>query len=246
MQVKVVEGVVLLKFREIGGAINITFTGTTPPVTDFVTGKQTGINLREASSLQCTGAGPFIRNSVPGAVAAVSFDQFGRFVAGASPVFDIAAGSAGIVAVFDVGNVEPNTISGAPGSQWVTVVLASSGFIDMTQPAFLGTVNNNNLSLQRLTPSSSIIVSGTYSASRNEIVQCNLTTSNSTVVLPPAFNARGMWVVVKNINTAVPTGAVTIAPTGGDTVDSSPTGLLDTALQSRTYVSDGVSNWMAI
>jgi len=246
IMVRVLEGAIFLKFRNISGAIALEFTGTTPPVSDFNTGEEAIIFIQGASTLECTGAGPFVRNSTPGATAIIAVYQYGKLLTGFTPAFDIAdPGAIGRLTAFNVGNIQPNTVSSVVGSTLTKVIAASSAFIDQDQPAVLGNVADNNLSIQRLTPSG-VVTAGIYFAQHNELVRCDLSTGGITVTLPSAINARGMWVVVKNIDPNPEADNITVVPLPGDTVDGNVAVMFNSPRQSNTYVSDGISDWLAI
>jgi hypothetical protein len=81
-----------------------------------------------------------------------------------------------------------------------------------------------------------------YTAVENELVRCNPTGGAFTVTLPTAVGASSS-ITVKNVTDSE--NAVTVATTGGETIDDSSTRTLDTPRISETYVSDG-SNWMVM
>lgn len=64
-----------------------------------------------------------------------------------------------------------------------------------------------------------------------------------TVTLPAASDHSGKTITVKDNVGNAEQGTITIDTTGGDTVDLLSTDTIELAYQSKTYLSDGVSNW---
>lgn len=240
------EGAVFTGLRTIKGALSVVFTGATPPVTDFTAGQQDVIFVAQGSSIQCTGTGPFIRTSVPGAEATIALLLNGQLVTGSTPVFDVnGVGAIGIVAVFNISTVQPNTVSGTVGAALLRVILASSGFIDVNQPAFLGATQDSNTSLIRFTPTSvKTSADSPYSANHNELVLVDLSTGNVNVVLPSAANARGMQVTTKIINSVPEVSNLSVTAQPGNTVDGNVAIIFNNPRGSAMFVSDGDTDWL--
>ncbi len=66
------------------------------------------------------------------------------------------------------------------------------------------------------------------------------------VTLPAANLNNGKEITVKDDSGNAANGAITIDTTGGDTVNGTPTETITSAFESRTYVSDGISNWATV
>ena len=85
--------------------------------------------------------------------------------------------------------------------------------------------------------SSQNLVSGELAINNHVII---MTTSGTTLTLPPANTNLGREFIVANTSG----GTVTMATAGGDNIVIAPGDL--SAGTSRTYVSDGISSWVAI
>jgi hypothetical protein len=87
----------------------------------------------------------------------------------------------------------------------------------------------------------SVPVGGALVGTVNQVTTSGIPT---TVDLSPAAWFPGGVVIVKNV-TADPT-AITITPSGAETIDGAPTLVLAAPFASAFLVSDGISNWMVI
>ena len=82
------------------------------------------------------------------------------------------------------------------------------------------------------------------------IIRCDPTAAPFAVTLRPISAAaipgleRGRSIIVKNSSASL--NAITVTPSGGDTIDGAATFVITTARQSITLVSDGVSNWEVV
>lgn len=85
---------------------------------------------------------------------------------------------------------------------------------------------------------------GAYNAVMGDLVRCDPSGGGFTVTLPAIAAAnKGMSIVVKNQSAS--TNAITVARTGGDTIDGAAASLtMNTARKSVTFTSDGTSDWM--
>lgn len=97
--------------------------------------------------------------------------------------------------------------------------------------------------LDFLVQSQSATKTGAYNALKNELVLCNPTGGTFAVTLPAATGHR-CYVTIKNVSASAT--AITISPTGGDTVDGAASGSITAGRGSRTYVSNGTSDWMLV
>jgi hypothetical protein len=82
-----------------------------------------------------------------------------------------------------------------------------------------------------------VAVTGTYSVLASDYY-IDATSGTFTITLPTAVGASGQTFVIKNSGT----GVVTVATTGGQTIDGGSTAVLQVRYVSITVVSDG-SNW---
>jgi len=235
------EGVFLPGLRSIIGNLDVTFTGNTPPVTDF--SDFDTFFVREGGTLICNGTGPFIRVTSPISVVIV-LDDGGTLFKDATPVVDLSVpGSAAFIIALPLGEAQDNTVAGALGSFILAIIGASSGTISELQPSFVGTFVPNNVTRARL-DISPVITSNPGALPANALVNCDPTGGAFSLTLPAAFNLRGQSIVVKNVTTSA--NAITINPSGGDTIDGAPFGSIASSKGSNTYVSDGVSDWRLV
>lgn len=111
------------------------------------------------------------------------------------------------------------------------------------QPAFAGILIWQNLTVARNNPTS-LLTSGSHNAQVNDLVLCDPTGGDVTVAFPPAFNAQGTPIIVKN-QTASVAHKISVTPSGGDTIDGAASLDIQKARGSVMFVSDGVSDWVA-
>jgi hypothetical protein len=84
---------------------------------------------------------------------------------------------------------------------------------------------------------------GAYNpAAIEELVRCNVSGGGFTVTLPSAVGLTGRGIAVKKTTSSGNT--LTIACSGGQTIDGSATYTITSNLGGATFVSDG-ANWMA-
>jgi hypothetical protein len=87
---------------------------------------------------------------------------------------------------------------------------------------------------------------GNHAAQLNELVRCDPTAGGFTITLP-AINAstgRPAQIVVKNVSNSP--NVITIATSGGNTIDGQATATISAARGALFLVSDGASDWMVI
>jgi len=101
-------------------------------------------------------------------------------------------------------------------------------------------IGSTNLNLVPLVASMATVTDTTNLSAANNVVLCNKATA-MTVNLPTAVGISGKIFVIKNINV----GAVTITPSGIQTIDGQASQSITMQYNSYTIVSDG-SNWHII
>lgn len=80
----------------------------------------------------------------------------------------------------------------------------------------------------------------------NEVARVNTTGGPVSVTLPPAFNNRGLSVIVKDVGGAAAVNVITVLPAGANTIDGGGSAAVSIDRGSLTLVSDGVSEWMIV
>lgn len=85
---------------------------------------------------------------------------------------------------------------------------------------------------------------GAHAASFNELVRCNPTTAGFTITLPAIVSGVMAQIVIKNVSNSPNT--ITIATSGGNTIDGQATAAISAARGALFLVSDGTSDWMVI
>lgn len=97
---------------------------------------------------------------------------------------------------------------------------------------------------QRLTlmkPTTAVKIAA-YVAVDYEIVRCDPTAGTFAVTFPAAASSSRVTIV----NQSASTNIITFTPGGGDTIGGAGSASMNTARGSRTYESDGVSDWMLV
>jgi hypothetical protein len=87
------------------------------------------------------------------------------------------------------------------------------------------------------------VKTGAYNAAAGELVRCDPSGGIFTVTLPTAVGISGRMISVKNVTSSVT--AITIATTGGQTIDGAATVTINTGFDSLFFASDG-ANWLLI
>jgi hypothetical protein len=83
-----------------------------------------------------------------------------------------------------------------------------------------------------------------YTAAKGEVVRCNTAGGGFNVTLPAATDNEGAEIVV--IKTGADGNAVTVLPTGGDTIHGGASSVINGARESETFVSDGGTDWKRV
>ena len=243
----VAEGAIFTQLRHITFSLQVTFTGTTPPVSDFGTSPFESFALDAGAAIACVGTGPFLRNTAA-SFAIVALRDGARIPFGGTQVLDIAtaAPGAGLMIVgFSGATLESNVVSGIAGAMARLVWLSSSAQLSEDQPAFTGVggvLDPANDTRRRRFPTP-VITFDTF-VDPNVVARVDTTGAPVTITLPPAFNNRGLSVVVKDIGGQAAANNITIAPQGSDTVDGGFAQFIAVARGSLTFTSDGVSDWL--
>lgn len=244
--VHVQEGASFTKLRQFDNRVFVTFTGTTPPVSDFdVTslGPDT-IFIDHGAMITTSGAGPFFRLSMPAVSGVVLAVQVGGVLAtGTNAVIDLAVPGAVLVLPVAGGftDVQSGTISGVVGSTCVMIV-GAAGIVQASedQPAFLGTLVPQNVTKERRYPTQTLAAPDQVLTETSQLVIIDATVG-FTITLPAAFNHRGESISLKIIN-ALPAPMV-IAAAPGDTIDGAASAAMATPFAFMQVTSDGVSSW---
>jgi len=174
------------------------------------------------------------------------------------PVIHYGAGSSGVIAAFYATNIIDQAISGDVTASLSFQYDSMPGFalsnLGASKPfptfsAFLGTLTWSAISA--VVPGLTILSGITpYHAHPNERVTVNLTGGNAQIVAPPASLGSGALLIVKvSLAGQDPANTCTITPTAPDTIEGGATyvfGSVAGDLSSRTFLSDGASNWELI
>jgi hypothetical protein len=245
--VTVVEGVILNKLRRFTDRLGITFTGTTPPIADFTNAFE-ALGLDASTTIVCTGAGPFIRTSNAVGPSIVALRGGARIASGATQVIDVTlVGGVGLLIVgLDNAALESNTLRGVPGSGAQLLWAVSSASLSEDQPTFTGgggTLLTANATVERRFPTPVITADTTIEPNVMALVD---TTNNQVIItLPPAFNNRGVTVIVKDVGGNANVNLIPILPQPGDLIDGGPMGTaIGTPKTALTFVSNGVNDWI--
>ena len=244
--VSVAEGVVLTGLRHLENNLQVTFTGSTPPVSDF-TGPFEAFAIDSGSGIVSVGTGPFIRNTGPSLVV-IGLRDGGRVAFGGAPVIDVAVASPNpslLIAGFAATTLESNTISGIAGATVQLGWLASSASLSEDQPALTGAggillVDNGTRDRRFSTP----VFTADAVVDPNVVARVDTNGGPVTITLPPAFNNRGVSVVVKDVGGQAATNNIAVVSSGGDTVDGSFAQFITVDRGSLTFTSEGASEWM--
>jgi len=255
--VSIPEGVTFTKLRLFNFSLAITFTGVTPPVSDF--GAFDVVGMFGGVKIGCSGTGPFFSNTVVGGPPVIFGIDRGSVIADlgfGQAVIDapVVGAFVFIVAQSAFSELQANTVSGVVGST-LLIGTAASGIqlASETHPAFLGTLVQQNTTRARLTPTPA-------PPSKPVIADMTITDANAMVLvdpsglfpvpgqlvltLPLAASAsvnRGQHVIIKNVS-PLP-GVITIIPQGADTIDGIALVAFNEPMGAICFVSDGVDTW---
>ena len=239
--VTIPQGVTFTRLRYISDGVNVVFTGTTAPVADM-TGLDSFI-LNTGATITTSGAGPFFSLTDPTGTATIAMVFANSLITGTAPIVSVDNATASVnVIVGTLCNLQDNTIAiTTPGGAAQSVCVNSSAVISQTQPAATASAVIN---FTRLRWNINPILTGSGTATANDLIECDPTGGPVTVALPPALGIVGQQITVKNISSS--TNGITALPTGADTIDGFSAYATNGPYDSLIYVSDGVSNWSVI
>lgn len=233
----------------------MTFTGTslrlrsnrTGPIAPFVgislvlIGNRCRILNTSASALpmiEVSGANQFI--------AIAGNDSLGGIGDGIpalpAPLIDLKGGS--ILIAGGHGFISDNALTDTVGGGTATIRVINDGFCGDGQaynfPGLAGSTLSFLLQTRDRYRMNSVVTSGPYAAGYNELVLVSTAGGAVTVNAPRARPSKGDRLVVKDSGGQAGTNNITIAPTGGDTIEG---GTISTNNQCKMWVSDGAGKW---
>ncbi len=245
--VQVNQGVRFSGLRRFDERVQVLFTGTSPPVTDFdvSTPVPDTVVFDHGARLSAVGSGPFFRVSVSGG-SGVAFEILGgsAIESGSHAAIDLAVSGVltGITVEGSGSELQSRTVSGIAGSI-LSLLVGSSGISGASeiQSSFAGALVPVNATKLRRFPTS-ILTGNAVLTQTSQLVRVDPTGGPLSVTLPPAVNHRGESVSVKNVTSSA--NGVTIAAAGGDTIDGAASLVLSAARFFLEVTSDGVSGWL--
>jgi len=257
--VDITEGAVFTGLRMIGGQITIRNKATaTSPVSDFGPGtNHVHIGLRDDcgnSQFQNLGTVPMF---ALGAISVRFFVQNCLFGIGSTSPLIGHAGGVCTLLLLGQNQTGANLVAGATGASVFFAALSSSASVGADQTSITasgGTFSFGPLGrIQRqvlpLSPSAPATISQTIDTP-NALVRCDGTVGFTQVllkivggfkILDLAMYSGGQEVVVAEVAGG---SQLRVAPFAGDTIDGVAGPVPVAAHGSRTFVSDGVSNWI--
>lgn len=89
------------------------------------------------------------------------------------------------------------------------------------------------------------IQTANFTAQPGQFVRCNPSGGAFSVTLPPAVSTnKGREITVKNVTAS--NTAITVFPTGTDTIDGAASEVIAVGLAKETFVSNGDGEWMIL
>lgn len=247
--VTVQEGSIFTNFRNIGTDLNILFSGTTPPVSDFGQGGPQIIDadlfyIGLRSSITTNGKGPFFTITVPNHPCILALDSAQIFTGTVPAIFLNGKNTQFSVALLPAGQLQDNTLSGTAGSVFAYIEVGSGTVISQNQPAFLGTSEFLNLTAARVNPSAKVIAPASFNANPNDLVLCDTTNGSLKIFFkPPANMCIGLSISIANQSDDA-ASSITAIPQPGDTINGQPNFTLNGPRASAEFRSDGISDWV--
>jgi hypothetical protein len=90
-----------------------------------------------------------------------------------------------------------------------------------------------------------VLQGGGGPADYNQIVPVDTSGGPVPVILPPALDHAGEWIIVKDLGGAAGISPITILTTGGDVIDvPGPPPVIGVAFGALMFHSDGVATWI--
>jgi len=245
-QISIPEGVLFTELRTLTDGVRVTFTGITPPVSDFGTPGSPSdlVRIDRAATLTCTGLGPFFRLFASGSFA---IGESSGILTGSHPTIDVPTSStATILADGAFAALEPSTVSGVAGATLILDVVDSAagdsnGSLSESQPGFSGSILARNATADRAYPTA-VETGNTVLSAASVVVRVDPTGAGFDVTLPSAALFRGQSVTIKNVSASA--NVVRAVAGGGDNVDGAANQSLSGAHFHWRATSDGVSQWM--
>jgi hypothetical protein len=257
--VDITEGAVFTDLRMIGGQITVRNKATaTSPVSDFGAGtNHVHIGLRDDcgnSQIQNLGTVPMFALGANSVTFFVQNCLFG--IGSTSPLIGHTGGTCSLN-LLGQNQTAANLVAGAPGASVFFGALSSSASIGADQTSItnpggtysfgpLGRIQRNLLPLPPLPPATVSQTVGTP----NALVRCNGTIGFTQIlpqiiggfkILVQVMYTGGQEVVIAEV---VGGAGLVVAPFAGDTIDGVAGAVPVAPRGSRTFVSDGVSNWI--
>jgi hypothetical protein len=269
-KVDIVEGAVFTRLRIIGGQITITNRATqTPPISDLLALDHVHIGLRDdagTTELINAGAAPLFHIAADGAVFFVQNSVIG--VASAHPLIRYTATNRplflNLLGLNQTGN---NLVAAGPGAKVLFGALSSAAQVGADQGSTtlngevrfgpVGRIQRQVLPLPPLAPATSALVpdvSRQFFTLPNVVLRCDGRVPGFLQPLPRivggftmgiagavAVYSGGQEVVVAEVSGGT---GLKVCPDPHDTIDGFPGPVSIGAHESKTFVSDGVSNWV--
>jgi hypothetical protein len=256
VDVELVDGVVLQHLRKLTSFLNIRSISEAAVITDLgVDGSDTfwiGTTV-----ILGTETAPLIDVANGQGLVTIYLDDEASIINAGVPVVHVSGDEQEVrfELVGSRSSVVTDTVSSVVGST-VTFDIGSSAILaaEELQPSLAGTFNKENSTRLRLNPTPQPPV-GPYTADTviddsNQLVLVDPSGADDpntvTMTLPPAFDRRGQYIVVKNVSNSTNQIIVTADAVAGDTVDGAASITIDTAFGFVQLVSDGVNEWRPV
>ena len=240
--VEIPEGASFTQLRTFTERIQVSFTGTTPPIADFGAAPPNIdlLTIDNGANVIAQGAGPMFDI---GASSQINLGNQAGLLHGTHAVVNLSGGTTSLFVQGAESVLSSGAISGSVGTVLALSLATSAPFVFVeTQPAFLGTLNLTNASRTFNFPT--VVLTGNTvltSVATAQMVLVNPTGGAFAVTLPVAAGLRGQTILFKN--TTASANNVTITAAGGDNIDGSATAVLAAARFAFRVTSDGVNTW---
>lgn len=255
--VEIKEGAVFRNLRMIGGQITVKNSATaTSPISDFHGDNHVHIGLREdGGNSQFMNVGTVPMFSL-GANPVKFFIQNCLFGIGStSPLIGHTSGTLQLT-LLGQNRIGANVVASAPGASVSFQVLTSAASIGADQTTITGAGGTYTIAplarIQRqilpLTPTAA--TANQIIDTPNALIRCDGTVGFTQVLMKIVGGFTNMTVAMYSGGQELVVAEVTggthlkVAPASGDTIDGVAGPVPIAARGSRTFVSDGVSNWI--